>query len=211
LVLQPLSLQIDHRQFKLAAQDGYYVDEGAYTGAISFTMLRDLVHYAIIGHSERRYVFGESHDVVANKVRAALRNEIRPILCIGETNTERLDGETKQVLHDQLVTGLHYATKQDFAQIVVAYEPVWAIGNGTFAEPDKVAAAVKLIQENVRALYGNTAAEDLTIIYGGSVTPDVARSYLEVEGIEGLLVGTDSLNYQAFAAIVEAAHRYARR
>jgi triosephosphate isomerase len=211
LVLQPLSLQIDRRKFKLAAQNGYFVDEGAFTGEVSFTMLRDLVHYAIIGHSERRYIFSETQDIVANKVRAALRNEITPVLCIGETNTERLDGETRQVLHDQLVTGLHYVTRQDFRNVVVAYEPIWAIGNGVYAEPDKVADAVKIIHTNVKALYGSEAVKDLTIIYGGSVSPDVARSYLDIKGIDGLLVGTDSLNYQQFAAVVEAAYRYAKR
>src|SRR3954451_21403702 len=102
LTLQPISLEIDRRKFKLAAQNAYFKDEGAYTGEVSFTMLRDLVDYALVGHSERRIYFNESLELIRDKVQAAVRNDIMPILCVGETKQERKDGHTKQVLHDQI-------------------------------------------------------------------------------------------------------------
>jgi triosephosphate isomerase len=207
LSLQPLSLQIDRRKFRLAAQDAYFKDDGAYTGAVSFTMLHDLVHYCLIGHSERRYIFGESQDAITAKVAAALRNDIIPVLCIGETNIERLNGETNQVLHDQLVTALANATSEDMADFVIAYEPVWAVGNGDYADPEQVEKAVKVIRANLAALYGEKAAKTVRILYGGSVTPDMAGGYLRLKGVDGLLVGEASLNYQQFAAIVDTAYR----
>lgn len=211
LALQPLSLQIDRRKFKLAAQDAYFKDEGAYTGAVSFTMLRDLVHYAIIGHSERRNIFGETLDEVTAKVAAALRNDITPILCIGETNSERTNGETHQVIHDQLTTALANVTSEEVEDMVIAYEPVWAVDSGDWAKPDQVKDAVKAIRSNLEALYGSKAAKAVRILYGGSVTPDIVGGYLRVKGIDGLLVGKDSLNYQQFSDIVNTAYRRVHR
>jgi len=124
LCLQPLSVEMDRHKFRLAAQNAYYKDEGAYTGEVSFTMLRDLVHYAIIGHSERRIYFHETLEIVRTKVAAAVRNGITPILCIGETYEERRAGETKQVLHDQLTTALSDLTAGGVEQLVIAYEPI---------------------------------------------------------------------------------------
>ena len=207
LYLQPLSVQIDRRKFRLAAQDAYHRDEGAYTGAVSFTMLRDLVNYAIIGHSERRYIFNESLDEITAKVAAALRNDIIPILCVGETNIERLNGETNQVLHDQIVTALANATSDDLENLVIAYEPVWSIGTGDFADPAQVEKAVKVIRSNLAELYGDKAAKTVRVLYGGSVTADIAGSYLRIKGIDGLLIGEASLNYQQFAEIVDIAYR----
>src|SRR5437868_9581580 len=131
LTLQPLSVQIDRRKFRLAAQNAYFRDEGPYTGEVSFTMLRDLVHYVIVGHSERRHVFNEDLDMIRDKTAAAFRNEITPILCVGETGPEREEGETKQVLHDQLMTALSNLTAAEVGQMVIAYEPVWAISDGS--------------------------------------------------------------------------------
>jgi triosephosphate isomerase (TIM) len=207
LALQPLSLQIDRRKFRLAAQDAYYRDDGAYTGAVSFTMLRELVSYVIVGHSERRYKFGETLDQITAKVAAAYRNGITPILCIGETTTERLNGETNQVLHDQLTSALANVTSEEIERLVLAYEPVWSVGNGDFAKPDLVEQAVKVIKNDLSALYGDKAAKSVRILYGGSVNPDVAGGYLRVKGISGLLVGEASLNYQQFSAIVNTAYR----
>lgn len=207
LLLQPLSLQIDHRKFKLAAQDAFYKDEGAYTGQVSFTQLHGLVSYALVGHSERRHVFGETLDDVTKKVAAAYRNGIIPILCVGETKTERLAGETNQVLHDQVVSALANITGEEANQLVVAYEPVWAIGTGEVANPDQAAKAAFVIRQNIEALYGKKVTEQVRILYGGSVTPDFASGFLRAKGIDGLLVGGASLNYQHFSAIVAAAHR----
>jgi triosephosphate isomerase (TIM) len=207
MVLQGLSLQIDHRKFKLAAQDAYYKDEGAYTGQVSFTQLHGLVHYALVGHSERRHVFGETLDETKLKVAAAFRNGITPILCVGETKTERLAGETNQVLHDQVVSALANITSAEAEKLVVAYEPVWAIGTGEVAKPDQASGAAKTIRTNIAALFGQKVADEVRILYGGSVNPDVAGGFLRAKGIDGLLVGGASLNYQQFANIIESAHR----
>lgn len=210
LVLQPLSMQLDRRKFRLAAQNAYHKDEGAYTGEVSFTMLRDLVHYAIIGHSERRHIFNESLYDIALKTEAAVRNGIMPILCVGETKTERLAGHTRRVIHDQVVSALKGLTAEDIENLVIAYEPVWAIGTGEIAKPDQVLQGIECIRHNITELYGKKAATELRILYGGSVTPDVSRGFLELEGIDGLLVGGASVNYAQFSGIVDSAYKMRR-
>ncbi len=213
LVLQPLSLQVDHRKFRLAAQNAYHKDEGAFTGEVSFTMLQELVHYAIIGHSERRHVFGESLDTVREKVLAAIRNDITPILCVGETKSEKLAGETKQVVHDQLTTAISHLTSDEIEDIVIAYEPVWAISSGSnfahhvVAKPDEVEKVAKYIRHNIQELYGAKAAQKVRILYGGSSNSENAAMYLEIEDIDGLLPGGASLNYHEFSAMVDTAYR----
>lgn len=209
LTLQPISLEIDRRKFRLAAQDAYFKDEGAYTGEVSFTMLRDLVHYCIVGHSERRTYFHDTLEVVRNKVQAAVRNEITPILCIGETLHERKNGETKQVLHDQLTTALSNLTSTDIENIVIAYEPVWAISTfgGILAKPHEVEDMLKFIRFEIKELYGKRAAEEVRVLYGGSVDDQIARGYLELPDCDGALVGSASLNYHKFAGIVDSAYR----
>lgn len=209
LVLQPLSLQIDRRKFRLAAQNAYFKDNGAFTGEVSFTMLQDLVHYVIIGHSERRIYFHESLEEIRDKVAACVRNDITPILCIGETQEERKAGETRQVLHDQIVTALSDLTASQVRDIVIAYEPVWAISTfgGTLAKPSQVKEVLDYIRLQVKELYGPTAAKEVRVLYGGSVDDQIARGYLEIEGCDGALVGGASLNYQKFSGIIEAAHR----
>jgi triosephosphate isomerase len=209
LSLQPLSLEIDRRKFRLAAQNAYYKDDGAYTGEVSFSMLRELVHYAIIGHSERRIYFGESLEVVRDKVQAAVRNKITPILCIGENDMERKAGETKQVIHDQLTTALSNLTSNDIEDLVIAYEPVWAISTfgGVLAKPHQVEEAIKLIRFQISELYGPKAAAAVRVLYGGSVDEHIARGYLEVDGCDGALIGSASLNYHKFSAIIDTAYR----
>ena len=210
LVLQPLSVQIDRRKFRLAAQNAYFRDEGAFTGEVSFTMLRDLVHYVIVGHSERRHIFHEDLDMVRDKVAAAVRNDISPILCVGETATERKEGETKQVLHDQLMTGLSNLTAGEVGSMAIAYEPVWAIGTGDIAKPDQVASAVDYIRSYVRDVFGPKAAKNVRVLYGGSTIPEVVSGFLDIPGVDGFLVGGASLNYHSFSAIVESARRWQR-
>jgi triosephosphate isomerase len=210
MVLQPLSVQLDRRKFRLAAQNAFYKDEGEYTGEISFTMLRELTHYVIVGHSERRNIFNESLDDITKKVAAAFRNGMVPILCVGETKIERLSGETNQVLHDQVVSALLNVTSEEVQNLVIAYEPVWAIGTGNIAKPDQVQAAIKVIRNNINELYGQKAAQNLRVLYGGSVTADVAGGFLSTQGVDGLLVGSASLNYQQFSGIVDAAFRTAQ-
>lgn len=209
LTLQPLSMQIDRRKFRLAAQNAFHKDDGAFTGEVSFSMLRDLVHYVIIGHSERRIYFGERLELIRDKVQAAVRNEITPILCVGETKQERKEGHTKQVLHDQITTALSNLTSHDVSNIVIAYEPVWAISTfgGELAKPEQAAEAIAFIRHQIDQLYGAKVAAAVRVLYGGSVDDNLVRGYLEVEGCDGALVGGASLNPYKFAGIIEAAYR----
>lgn len=212
LVLQPISIQIDRRKFRLAAQNAFHKDEGAYTGEISFTMLRDLVHYVIIGHSERRIHFHETLEEIRDKVAACVRNEIVPILCIGETSEERRAGETRQVLHDQIVTALSNLTADEIEKTVIAYEPVWAISTfgGQLAKPHDVEQAIQQIRRQIKDLYGDKAAKRVRVLYGGSVDDHIVGGYLALEGCDGVLVGAASLNYHKFSGIVDAAYRQLR-
>ncbi len=206
LALQPISLQIDRRQFKLAAQNLYWRDSGAFTGEVSANQLRGLVDYAIIGHSERRHIFHEHEKEIRSKVQSALRNGIKPILCIGETAHQRAADETGAVIHDQLLGGLANVTSEEFEHITIAYEPVWAIGTGNNATPGDVAKAVRAIRRQIAHLYGDKAAKEVRVLYGGSVTADSAPTYLKTDGVDGLLVGGASLKLHDFAAIVAVAH-----
>ncbi|HEU5005286.1 MAG TPA: triose-phosphate isomerase [Candidatus Saccharimonadales bacterium] len=210
LSLQPLSVQLDRRKFRLAAQNAYFRDEGAFTGEVSFTMLRDLVHYVIVGHSERRHIFNEDLPMIRDKVAAAVRNEITPILCVGETKQEKDDGETKQVLHDQLMTALSNLTADEVATSVIAYEPVWAIGTGDIAKAAEIQPVVNYIRDYVKDIFGERAASEIQVLYGGSVVPEVIHGYLDIKGIDGFLVGGASLNYHDFSKIVENAYRWQR-
>ena len=206
--LQSLSLQVDRKQFKLAAQNFYWRDFGAFTGEVSIAQLRGIVDYCIIGHSERRHIFGETDKDLREKVAAALRNNVKPILCIGETASEKSFGETNDVIYDQLVGGLTQVTSEDIKNIVIAYEPVWAISttnNATPCLPEDVAKVVKTIRKHIDHLYGRQAAENVIVLFGGSVDSDNAGSYLEVSGVDGLLIGGASLKLDSFNSIVDKA------
>lgn len=217
LTLQPMSMQIDRRKFRLAAQNAYHKDEGQFTGEVSFNMLRDLVHYAIIGHSDRRYKFGEDFEEVRDKMAAAVRNGITPILCVGETKQERQDKETMQILHDQVTSALSNLTSEEVEDVVIAYEPVWALSNGKdFAHheiptPELIAKAVAAIRNNVRHLYGARVAERMRVIYGGSSSKSTAGGLLGSQGVDGLLVGGASLIYEEFSGIIDAAYQLTHR
>ncbi len=206
LALQSVALQNPDHEFKLAAQNFYWRDSGAYTGEVSATQLRGLVQYAFVGHSERRHIFGERDRDLRNKVQAAYRNGITPVLCVGETASERAMGETNDTLHDQLVGGLSNITSDEAESLVVAYEPVWAIGTGDNATAHDVAAAAKAIRSQLKHLFGPEIAKKVRVLYGGSVTVDNAASYLTSNGVDGLLVGGASLDVHAFASIIGAAH-----
>ncbi|HWB39383.1 MAG TPA: triose-phosphate isomerase [Candidatus Saccharimonadales bacterium] len=210
MTLQPMSVQIDKRKFKLAAQNAYFVDEGAYTGEVSFTMLRGVADYCLVGHSERRIYFHESLEMIRDKVQAAVRNGIKPILCIGETKHERAAGETKRVLHDQLTTALSNLTEDEVSEVVIAYEPVWAIstfGGKQPAKPDEIETAIKWIRHLLEELYGAEKAEAMRVIYGASVDAEFVGNILNLPGVDGLLPGAASLNYHKFADIVNNAYK----
>ena len=207
LALPTLGQQIDHKQFNLAAQNFYWRDEGAFTGEISAHQLHGVVKYAIVGHSERRHVFGETDKDIRAKVQAAVRNEIIPILCVGETAAEHTEGETNAILHDQLIGGLANLTSEEVAEMVIAYEPVWAIGTGDNAAPSEVGETVKAIRRQIAHLYGKKVAEAVLVLYGGSVTSGTAGDYLTTVGIDGLLVGGASLRAEEFNDILEKASK----
>ncbi len=207
MVLQPLSVQIDRRKFRLGAQDGYHQDAGAYTGEVSMAMIHDLVHYVLVGHSERRHIFNENDDVAAKKVQAAVRNGIMPVLCVGETLPERLAKETKQILHNQLTAGLMHLTSREVGAMVIAYEPVWAIGTGEVPKIDEIENALLYIRNQVKDLFGPKAASRVRILYGGSVDDHNAKAILDITDCDGALIGGASLNYHKFSKIVESAYR----
>ena len=215
LALQPLSLQIDRRKIHLVAQNAYHRDFGAYTGEVAFTQLRGLVDFVIIGHSERRHIFGETNKDLRQKVAAALRNGITPILCVGETADERNYGETEAVIKDQLLGGLSEVSREDLNKVIIAYEPVWAIstsgtnGSGTArsATPEEVSAVVKLLRKELAVGFGKEAEQDMPVLYGGSVNSSNAGGYLTIPGVNGVLMGGASLRAHEFLAIIDIAKK----
>lgn len=193
------------QKIRLGAQNFYYEKSGAYTGEVSATMLRELfVRYVIIGHSERRQIFGETDDLINKKVKVALASELRPILCVGETLAEREAGKEKSVLETQLRGGLAGVTAQDLLETVIAYEPVWAIGTGltpTLEQIEEVHRAVRAAM--IERLGLGVAATP--ILYGGSVKPDNAREILAAQEVGGALVGGASLKAADFLGIIRGA------
>ncbi|MDR1970263.1 MAG: triose-phosphate isomerase [Candidatus Nomurabacteria bacterium] len=213
IALQPLSLQINHRQMKLGAQDCYWRDSGAFTGEVSATQLRGLAQYILIGHSERRYTFGENDREIRFKVQAALRNGLTPVLCVGETAMERDDGGTEHVINDQVMSGLLNVGGDQINEIIIAYEPIWAISTSDkpmLPDPHDIEKAVKIIRAQVSHMFGREAGKSVAILYGGSVDKDNARTYLSVNGINGMLVGGKSLVAPEFVGIVEIAGEIAK-
>lgn len=207
LALQSLSLQVNRRQFKLGAQNCYWRDEGAFTGEVSAEMLRGVADYVIVGHSERRYVFQETERDIRQKVQAVVRNRMKPILCVGESASERSNGETIEVVNDHIVSGLANITSEEIGEVAIAYEPVWAIGTGDIPTAKDIKAVEKAARKQIASLYGKRASENIRFLYGGSVNADNAEDILSIEGVDGLLVGGASLKPAEFARIVEQAKK----
>lgn len=193
---------------RVGAQNIHDQDEGAYTGEVSGPMLKGLAEYVIVGHSERRRG-GETDSEVARKLAAAVRNGLKPILCVGESLTDRHNGHSRRVVNDQLEAGLSQLGADDLRHLKVAYEPVWAIGTGEFATPEQVSEIVKTVRQTLEETFGEAASSQVEVLYGGSVDADNARSYLEIDNVCGLLVGGASLNYEKFNAIIETAQELA--
>jgi triosephosphate isomerase len=188
----------------ISAQDLFWEWEGAYTGEVSAAMLIDLgVSACIIGHSERRRYFGETDEWVAKKVWAALEHGLLPIMCVGETEEQREAGLTEAVLSEQIPGGLSSARAQDAAGIVIAYEPVWAIGTGKTATPEVAQEAIRFVRQLVGAALGPEAAELVRILYGGSVGPNNIDELMMQPDIDGVLVGGASLQLGSFVRIVQ--------
>ena len=190
----------------LGAQNVHWETQGAFTGEISAPMLRDLgCRYVIVGHSERRALFGERDETIQKKVRAALTQGLFPILCVGESLAEREAGQTESVVTTQLTGSLAGFTAQDLATVTIAYEPVWAIGTGRAATTEQAVAVHRSIRTLVATSWGDATASAIRILYGGSVTPQNIAALLASDTIDGALVGGACLNPDSFATIVSIA------
>jgi triosephosphate isomerase (TIM) len=188
---------------RIGAQNIGWAKEGAFTGEISGPMIQATgATHVIIGHSERRQYFCESDETVLKRTKSALEFGLTPIVCVGERLEEREGGRTEEVLTTQFQNGIAGLTEQEFARIVVAYEPVWAIGTGKTATPEIAADAHRVIRAQVRGKFGKAAGDAIRILYGGSVKPDNVKSLMAQPEIDGVLVGGASLDPASFASIV---------
>jgi len=201
--LQAVSDAIKDTNMALSAQNLFWEDKGAFTGEISAEMLLDLgCKYVIIGHSERRQYFGETDETVNKKVRQALNKGLLPIVCVGELLSEREAGKANEVIGRQVTGALKGVTAAEMQKIVIAYEPVWAIGTGKTATPDQANEIHLFIRQKVKAMYSAEVAGALRIQYGGSVTPENVSTLMAMPDIDGALVGGASLKPESFAALV---------
>ncbi|MEE9298890.1 MAG: triose-phosphate isomerase [Acidimicrobiia bacterium] len=196
-------IETDHLLIQLGAQDVDWRPEGAYTGAVSAGMLAALgVRYVIVGHSERRAVFGDSDADVSRKAKAVIAAGMTPIVAVGESLEQREAGDTEAVITSQLRSALGGIDPETVAAAVVAYEPVWAIGTGHTADPDSAAASIGSLRRAVGASHGDSAAAALRILYGGSVNPGNIAGFMAKREIDGALVGGASLDPDQFAAVI---------
>lgn len=201
--LHPLSALLQGTSIALGAQDVFYEPQGAFTGAISPLMLRDVgCAYTIVGHSERRQIFGEDDETINRKVHAALDHGLRVILCVGETKRQRDAGQAESVVIEQVRTGLDLVVASQMSDVVLAYEPVWAIGTGDTATPEDAQAMHRTIRETLAGRYDVAVADQVRILYGGSVKPDNIDHLIAQHDIDGALVGGASLQAESFLRIV---------
>ena len=204
--LSEASSLIKDTPVKLGAQNMYFQESGAFTGEISAKMLKGVgCEYVILGHSERRTIFKESDGLINEKIKAALKAGLKPIFCIGETLEEREKGKEKEVLKRQLSGGLDEISLDEMKQIIIAYEPVWAIGTGRTATPAQAEEMHDYIRNYIQDDFNTETAENLIIQYGGSVKPDNARELLSQQNIDGALVGGACLKADSFIGIIESA------
>jgi triosephosphate isomerase len=202
--LHALSPLLQETPISLGAQDLHYELQGAFTGAISPLMLKDVgCRYVLVGHSERRQIFGEGDELINRKLRAALANTLRPILCVGETKPQRDAGEAESVVVEQVRAGLAGVAIEALEQLVIAYEPVWAIGTGDTATPADAQAMHATVRRTIAELYDRASADQLRIQYGGSVKPDNVDELMSQPDIDGALVGGASLKAESFLRIVQ--------
>ena len=190
---------------RFGSQDCFWEEKGAFTGEVSPLMLKSLgCKYVIIGHSERRNYFGETDEIINKKIKAALKAKLSPIFCVGESWEEREKGETQQVLKSQIEKGLQGVKKNDIRNLVLAYEPVWAVGTGKACSPSEAQTMGLYSKKIIARLFSPLLAKKIPVIYGGSVNSQNARDYLMGVGIDGLLPGAASLNAREFVAIVKS-------
>lgn len=187
----------------LGAQNMYYEEKGAFTGEISPTMLKNAgVQYVILGHSERREIFGETDDLINKKVISAIKHGLNPILCCGENLSEREASEQFDKVHGQITKNLKDVTEEELKNVVIAYEPIWAIGTGKTASSDEAEEMLAYIRKLIGEMYGEDAAKAILIQYGGSVKPDNIKELMNKENIDGALIGGAALEAESFVSLV---------
>lgn len=201
--IYPASKELAGTKIKLGAQNMFWEEAGAYTGEISPVTLSHFVNYVILGHSERRMYFGETDKSVARKAEAAFANSLLPIICVGETLHENQDGLSKVVVMNQVEAGISHLTSDEVSQTTIAYEPVWAIGTGKVCKPEIAEKMAGNIRNLVKALYGEKAAENVRILYGGSVDDKTVNNFLKAKNIDGFLVGSASVSEEKFVNILK--------
>ncbi|MFC1739485.1 triose-phosphate isomerase [Planctomycetota bacterium] len=203
--LQGVINAVSNSHISVGAQDVYFESNGAFTGEISVAMLKDIgCTYVLCGHSERRHVIGETDELINKKTAAAIAGGLLPILCIGETKNERQAEQTTQVVASQLKNGLAGLSTEKIQAVTIAYEPVWAIGTGLTATPDQAKDVHSLIRKLLCEMYDERLADEIRILYGGSVKPSNAAELMSQDDIDGALVGGASLKVDDFVAIIEA-------
>lgn len=202
--IYPASAELQKTNITLGAQNLFYKDEGAYTGEVSAVALAHFVKYVIVGHSERRLLFEETDKVISQKAEVAIAHDITPIICVGETLHDKEDGLSKVVVMNQVETCLSHLTASEVAELVIAYEPVWAIGTGHACKLEDAETMSKNIRNLVKALYGEKAAKGLRILYGGSVDDKNVKPFATSKELDGALVGGASLDHKEFTQIVKA-------
>ena len=196
-------LNVQGTNIKIGAQNMHFEKSGAYTGEVSAQMLKSInVEYVIIGHSERRQYFNETDETVNKKIKAAFENGLKPIVCVGETLEEREAGKTIEIITNQTQKALEGLTNDQVASIIIAYEPIWAIGTGKTATSEDAESSIKAIRDKICQLYGQNVSERVIIQYGGSVKSSNAKELFEMPDIDGGLVGGASLKPDEFAKIV---------
>ena len=190
---------------KLGAQNCFWKDKGPYTGEVSPQMLKSMgCKYVIVGHSERRQVFKETDEMVNVKIKETLKAKLQPIFCIGETEEEKRAGKTFQVLEREIKKGLDKVSKKEIEKVIIAYEPIWAIGTGKACEENEVMTIALFIKKLMSRLYNKKVADNIRILYGGSVDSKNAPDYLRESKMQGLLVGGASLNSKEFIKIIKS-------
>lgn len=206
LLAPPLVKHLETSYISVSAQNLHYEDKGAFTGECSGAQVREAgADYVIIGHSERRQYFGETDQTVNKKVKAAFRHDLVPIVCVGETLEERERGEVASVIGRQLAAGLSGLDQNSAARLVIAYEPVWAIGTGKTATPSQVEDVHRLIRFTIASTFGGPAAGAVRILYGGSVKPSNSKELMSLPNVDGALVGGASLKPEDFIQIIQSA------
>lgn len=199
-----VQLANQHPKISIGAQNCHQADAGAYTGEISAAMIKSIgSEYVILGHSERRQYFAESNELLAKKTDVVLKNGLKPIFCIGETLEERNSNIHFDVIKTQLAEGVFYLTAEEFANVVLAYEPVWAIGTGVTASPEQAQEVHAFIRKEIESRYGDAIADNTTILYGGSCNPGNAPELFSQKDIDGGLIGGASLKSRDFTEIVK--------